>query len=1826
MPLPDFQTLTAVDDKSSVPDFSSLSPVEHDADYNTILPADEESDFLKWKQQNAPDDSGADYDFKGAFNAGLTKSKNGHWPDTYKKPNHETFSDESIYAQYAPEKAGHWNGENYIPAGKTPDFSTLSELNGLNSFQPDSPTDLSRLNSPPRPQDTIQEKPYDQPHPSGLDTTTDVIASMKGNPLAMANIMFTPLTAAGKGVMAAANLPTTISNRLKGATPNTLNFTQPLDEGSPNPLEIPKLSDEDVKTLGISPTVKGVHDAVIDTLNGLTQPESALTLPLLGLENISKPATAAFAAQLALNIPDSIKNIANADTAQEKAKAWAGAVIQGIMLKGAGEHGFSETPTIPEVKAPATESPEVQSLVDSAAPKLPLAAKAVENLGEPKIKLASTVSGALDLSNAKTRNQNQLQTRTPAVTEGNRQVSQMEQGEPPSITWLKSVAKGNSETQPNPQAELSEQSQNTQIQQNELLGDSNGVGIPIRTSPNNAESPQKTTPEIGTRSSQEPERIGQPIGKSSTANARGTQQITSSPDSKQVVDALRLLREVSDQNQKALGARTLLDLLSKNLPAEQKQIILNKIKELYASNQSQDATIYGNVQPQPIEGQGQVPAPESSGGIQPQANGGLPSEQARTQGGNERQVLLNQTGEQNEIIPKQTNVQQDIRQQNSANSTDTSTSTETAANSGLQPQSTGGQGSQKSEVLLNQKRDPTLHLDYTPEDLQKYQELKQKQIDLLNSGKTLFDDVPLWREFESLMNKYNGNPPKQLLSSEINKGATQPLTEQPPTPIAESPVAESSKTETPSSEPVKEEVAPSQSNAQPIGLGQSMGNAVPKEFERAGGNPTAMKYRLIDQERQQRGLPPITKGESVSDQVTMDKAMAAIDLNPKLPELLVKELNSKPRPISDVENHVLMLHKIELRDAYEKSARAAAQAYDDSNQFPDRGADLIAHNIETARISDELTDLENASRKSGSERGRALRSLKVMANEDFSLPALETKLRASKGGEPLTDEERSGLVKTADDYKAANEKLTQHIADRDSRISELENQQAVDRLTKEAKQDPQYHPAILRVAEKIVAGLDRKADAARQRIKERGFRFNAGVDPTVLLDVAEIGASYLGHAVLDFTKWSLKMKEEFGKGIELYLKDVYAQSQKLIDDIKAAPAVKRAITKQDLGSKLETTKANILEKVSKDETDDISGQVQKLAKLFIQNGVNGREAVVDSVHGVLSSVIPDWTRRKTMDAISGYGDFKQLSKDEISVKLRGIKGELQQISKLQDMAEGVPPRKTGMERRRPTDEERALIKAVNEAKIKFQVPITDPSTQLKSALDTRKTQLTNQIADYERRLKEGDFSKKPKRELTLDRTAQELQAQKERIVKDFKGKQRKYELAQRTGAEKVFDFISNARRFSVLSGVNVLAKLAAYSATKVPSILGTEGIGGVLSNLPRLREIAAKAPSEGGLNVKALANAVAKGLTQGFVDAYKTARTGSSDLKSAFSDRIETGREWYNFFQTIHEVIKAPLRRTAFELSLSKRMEAAAKNGADITDPLTQVALAKDAYLDSDRALLLESNKMASGIRGLLKQLEAKDKATGQVPLHGKIAATIGRVELPILTVPLNYIKQTLTSAFGLVSGSIKARAAFKRGIDTLSPQEADSILRHLKYGTVGGALLLYGFYDGYKNGSNGTFGGYYEPGEKRKDNQAGVGGIKIGDTKISGLLLHNPLLAVAQLGHTIGAIANSKIRKRQPETHGVPAATVGGLMGLLNDSPLGRTFELAGDLQDPRSLDYALGEHIKGLVVPQLVQEAAQHFDKDANGKPIKRDAKTVGEHIKTGIPGLRETVKQKR
>ena len=70
--------------------------------FNTVLAPDEEEKYQAWATENHREKDVYDYDLRGAWkelqSGTMSEDERGHLGDKYKKPNHPTFSDQSIYS------------------------------------------------------------------------------------------------------------------------------------------------------------------------------------------------------------------------------------------------------------------------------------------------------------------------------------------------------------------------------------------------------------------------------------------------------------------------------------------------------------------------------------------------------------------------------------------------------------------------------------------------------------------------------------------------------------------------------------------------------------------------------------------------------------------------------------------------------------------------------------------------------------------------------------------------------------------------------------------------------------------------------------------------------------------------------------------------------------------------------------------------------------------------------------------------------------------------------------------------------------------------------------------------------------------------------------------------------------------------------------------------------------------------------------------------------------------------------------------------------------------------------------------------------------------------------------------------------------------------------------------------------------------------------------------------------------------------------------------------------------------------------------------------
>lgn len=83
--------------------------------HNTKLTDEEEKAFQKWAKESGREGDVYDYDLRGAWKemqqGSMSEDARGHLGDKYKKPNHPTFSNQSVYST-AADKGGAWSVED----------------------------------------------------------------------------------------------------------------------------------------------------------------------------------------------------------------------------------------------------------------------------------------------------------------------------------------------------------------------------------------------------------------------------------------------------------------------------------------------------------------------------------------------------------------------------------------------------------------------------------------------------------------------------------------------------------------------------------------------------------------------------------------------------------------------------------------------------------------------------------------------------------------------------------------------------------------------------------------------------------------------------------------------------------------------------------------------------------------------------------------------------------------------------------------------------------------------------------------------------------------------------------------------------------------------------------------------------------------------------------------------------------------------------------------------------------------------------------------------------------------------------------------------------------------------------------------------------------------------------------------------------------------------------------------------------------------------------------------------------------------------------------
>jgi hypothetical protein len=191
---------------------------------------------------------------------------------------------------------------------------------------------------------------------------------------------------------------------------------------------------------------------------------------------------------------------------------------------------------------------------------------------------------------------------------------------------------------------------------------------------------------------------------------------------------------------------------------------------------------------------------------------------------------------------------------------------------------------------------------------------------------------------------------------------------------------------------------------------------------------------------------------------------------------------------------------------------------------------------------------------------------------------------------------------------------------------------------------------------------------------------------------------------------------------------------------------------------------------------------------------------------------------------------------------------------------------------------------------------------------------------------------------------------------------------------------------------------------------------------------------------------------------------------------------------------------------------------------------------------------------------------------------------LPIVKIPTNIVRQIFEYQFGTVQGGVKVLKAMEKGLDKLTPQEADVIMRQLKNGSVG--MLMFGIGALCAD----EIGGIYIKDEDKGDNEYGSA------FGVPRFLLENPAFACLQVGATVSRYWSNRLPDAEtlPEI-GMTIATGLALtqLGVIEEAPFVKAMgSLPKIAESGERLPITLAEIYARPYIPNIIQHFANMSD----------------------------------
>lgn len=170
---------------------------------------------------------------------------------------------------------------------------------------------------------------------------------------------------------------------------------------------------------------------------------------------------------------------------------------------------------------------------------------------------------------------------------------------------------------------------------------------------------------------------------------------------------------------------------------------------------------------------------------------------------------------------------------------------------------------------------------------------------------------------------------------------------------------------------------------------------------------------------------------------------------------------------------------------------------------------------------------------------------------------------------------------------------------------------------------------------------------------------------------------------------------------------------------------------------------------------------------LVESGVDNINDLVNELRATLPEELADKTDREIRDAVTNYGKRINMNKEQIEVDIRKMKRIGKLISAIEDVQNKKRPLRSGLQRDKLDANERAMQKELRELMKELPVDEELQAEQQKTATDTAKQRLRNQIEDLQREIDKGEKIIKSARTVKDDAELKDLKEQRDKKKQEY---------------------------------------------------------------------------------------------------------------------------------------------------------------------------------------------------------------------------------------------------------------------------------------------------------------------------------------------------------------------------------------------------------------------------------------------------------------------------